>query len=234
MSKTYYLKETEKNILVSILVVGIITAILVYIGVSEGITRSTVKREKLKNKSEFNMNCVATDTGYLEDVHHTAQTLQPFFEETGVQPNVLVVGVSDKKVGSIASSYFKERKLGTNDMLVVYERLESKKGVCYIETGSNASKVIDEQAKDIYMDYLESYVSKLPSLDACITKAFYDTSEKIMGKPDVPAYVYPLVVICADLVVLVVYFYCGIYIRRVREKRNRRPQAADSRKYRGY
>lgn len=233
MNKLPRLRKSEKYLFLGILLVGILLSAIVYKSNLDGITRSTVHREKLKTKEKFDKDCVETDTEYLSDVQHTAETLKAFYKETGVQPYVLVVGKQGFGVESATETWLKEHKLGSNDMLLVYERIEAKKGISYIKVGSNASKVMDTQAQEILIDYLEYYVNEIPALDASITKAFYDTSEDIMGKPDIPVYVAPLFIMIVVIIVLI-----GLYVQVVvngrKEKLKKRKTRVDERKYRGY
>lgn len=232
MIKSNYLRKSEKKLLLLILVIGIVLSSLAYIVAGRGITRSTNKREKLKVTKEFNKDCVKTDTDYLMDVSHTAETLKAFYEDTGVQPYVLVVGKQGFGVESATEKYLKENKLKSNEMLFVYERIEPKKGIATIITGADAGKVIDKEERNIFNDYMEKYVNEIPSLDACITKTFYDTSEVIMGKPKIPIIVFPFIMVI-DIVVLLLVFYEVVYKER-KKRFEKRKTRTDELKYRGY
>ena len=233
MIKSNYLKKSEKRLLLLILAIGIVLSSLAYLVAGHGITRSTIKREKLKVTKEFNKDCVKTDTDYLMDVSHTAETLKAFYEDTGVQPYVLVVGKQGFGVESATEEYLKENRLKSNEMLFVYERIEPKKGIATIITGDDAGKVIDKEARNIFNDYMEKYVNEIPSLDACITKTFYDTAEVIMGNPKIPIIVFPLVIMVVDIVVLLLVFYEVIYKER-KKRFEKRKTRTDELKYRGY
>lgn len=210
---------------------GIATALVVTLVLSTGITRSTRERSKLTTTKEFIESCVDSDGDYLVDQSQTGRTLQSFYTRTGVQPYVYIIQKqSSNNLEQIANNYFTENSLGSGSMLLVYASNGESYGDSYIKVGSKASEVIDDEAQKILIDYLKFHVSEIPSLDACITKAFYDTAEDIMGKAKIPLIVYPALIIgITAVVVFLLYDRVIILARRRRQNAKREWRVPDGR-----
>lgn len=155
---------------------------------SQSITVSTVDREPLPSG-------VVNETSYYTDYadwveNHTVLVngLEYFYDKTGVQPHVYItteINGSRNASMDMVQQYAEEKydELFTDEahlLLMFYEGIPSEYIVYYV-TGTQAKSVIDREAGDILLDYIDRYYydSSLNTSEF-FSKSFIDAADRIM------------------------------------------------------
>lgn len=156
-----------------------------------GVTRSTENRTPLERG-------VAVDSGplfhdHIDAIRNNTQLetgLKNFFKETGVRPHLYILGEIDgndalpntSQLGAFANDKYEELFNDEGHLLLVFfysERLDSY--TMYTLPGNAARSVIDQEAQDILMDYIERYYSYTHLTNAeLFSRAFDEAGKRIM------------------------------------------------------
>ncbi len=178
-------------------------------GAGAGITRSTVRREALP-KGSVNETSYYTDTlGWIGNQTQLVSGLKHFYQKTGVQPHLFITdsvnGLKSPSAGQLdefANALYDE--LFTDEAHILLVFLENELGymdryVC----GTQAKTVIDTEAADILLDYLDRYYYEQGLTDEqYFSQAFADAADRIMTvtrSPWIPVIITILVLIGAYL-----------------------------------
>lgn len=130
---------------------------------SAGGVQSTIQREKLSNPNAWVSNCVVDELGWVGSRSKMEKGMKQFYDKTGVQPYVvLTYETADLSTSAAreawAQQYFDEN-CATSGFLYVYFETSNPnmKGPDVVWWGSAASAVLDNEAVDIFLNYLDSY-----------------------------------------------------------------------------
>ena len=181
------------------LTVGIIAVIIaVFIGIfssiaggmgNSDIPKNTVNREAITPAAAYDYDCIEDEEGWFDDADSAAKDLKSFYNETGVQPYILIhsydetLTTDDEKL-VYAEQYFNENVDNETAFLYVYFSEDNDTDVgymCYI-SGKQAEIVMDEDAIDIFWAYIDQYWYSDLSTDDMFVSAFDDTAERIMTR----------------------------------------------------
>ena len=164
-----------------------------------GITPSTVRREPLPAGS-VNETGYYTDTlGWIGNEERLLQGMRYFYEKTGVQPYLYITD-------SVNGSHFPSQADLEDFAEGLYDRLftdEAHLLLVFFEyggyymtrgiTGVQAKTVIDSEAGDILLDYLDRYYyNENLSDEEYFSKAFHDAADRIMTvhrSPWIPVFI---------------------------------------------
>ncbi|WZL79168.1 hypothetical protein QBE55_03105 [Eubacteriales bacterium mix99] len=176
------------------------------------ITASTVKREPLPKGA-------VTETGYYTDEldwigNQTTLTagLKNFYKKTGVQPYLYITDTidgthapSDDQVEQFANSTYESLFSDEAHLLVIFFEYEDTYHTWYL-AGSQAKTVLDQEAMDILLDYIDRYYYDQDLTDdQMFSKAFDKAGERIMSVMTSPWV--PVLVVLGILAVLTVAFF---------------------------
>lgn len=157
---------------------------------SNDITKSTIERKPL-DKGSVNETAYFTDeAGWIGNQTELTKGLKHFYNETGVQPYVYI---TDKINGSTSTNLTNEEmanfanqlydQLFTDEahlLLVFYEPVPSQYMDYYV-TGTQAKSVIDAEAGDILLDYIDRYYyDNSLSDEEVFSQAFQKSADRIM------------------------------------------------------
>ncbi len=178
-------------------------------GVGAGVTRSTIRREALP-KGSVNETSYYTDTlGWIGNETQLLGGLRYFYQKTGVQPHLFItdnvngsrspsVGMLDKFANDLYDELFTDEA----HLLLVFFENESGYMDRYV-CGTQAKTVVDTEAADILLDYLDRYYYEQGLTDEqYFSKAFEDAADRIMTvtrSPWIPVIITILVVMAAYL-----------------------------------
>lgn len=223
----------------AVLLVGLLSFVMDAPGCSEtggsSITASTVEREALPANAVI-------ETGYYQDadgqwIQNASQLesgMRQFYKATGVQPFLYVA--ADKSMDASQCEQFATQqypKLFSDQghFLFVFCYQGRIGGVhsytygCYF--GSQAKTVMDTEAEEIFLDYLDRYINdESISESQAFSEAYSKTAERIMttdAQRATPAIIGVAVSIAVIVVVIVI---AVIFIRRSkqREREQKRQQ----------
>lgn len=157
---------------------------------SDNIPHSTYAREKLPNGAVKltdyyydDLNWIGSDRGTL------LQGLKYFYQKTGVQPYLLITddfpgitpGYEDKKKVEEAAKLLYDEMFDDNAHLFVLFFEDEYGYFTYYLAGSQASSVIDSEAGDILLKYLDHYYTDDSMDDAqYFSTAFTKAADRIM------------------------------------------------------
>lgn len=152
------------------------------------VTRSTVEREPLPAGSVNETDYYTDDANWVENQTVMNDGLRHFYEKTGVQPHVYITteinGSSNASMSEV-EEYTNELydELFTDEahlLLMFYEGTPSNYTTYYV-TGSQADQVIDREAADILLDYIDRYYYDMNlNTSEFFSKSFRDAADRIM------------------------------------------------------
>ncbi len=186
------------------------------IGSGSSITASTVKREKLSASLVNETGYYTDETGsFIQSSSELTSGLKSFYQETGVQPYVYITDNIDgdyapdeDTLDAFAESLYEELFTDEGHLLFVYVYLRSDAYMGNIVIGYSAQTVIDDEAYDILVDYINAYYydSSL-SYEEFISNAFRDAGERIMHvEKSAWPYVFIVLGAVAILVILLIWW----------------------------
>ncbi len=137
---------------------------------------------------------MVNETGYYTDENDWINNktllqkgLKNFYNKTGVQPYLYITdsinGTHDPDMSQL--TFFAEQlydELFTDEahLLLVFFEYDSGEYMTSYVTGSQAKTVIDDEAGDILLDYLDKYYYYDMSDEQYFSKSFDDAAERIM------------------------------------------------------
>ena len=196
--------------------------------------KRSYNREKLNTGNGYINDCIYDELGWFENESRTESRLKDFYNETGVQPYIVLLdydtysgkGTSDDDKYNYALDYYENNITNGSTFLYVYfaEQYEDEYSdpgyMCYIN-GTQVSSVMDSEAVDIFWAYLDKYWSDSSlSTDDLFVKTFDSTANRIMTKTttsnDVKKYV--LIAVAAGVVIFGVVKVVKLKHKRAKEE----------------
>lgn len=187
-----------------------------YGGASSGSQASTIQREKLESGNAYMNNCVVDEIGWFDNVSKTESQLKEFWEETGVQPYIILKDydaalATDAQKEQWTLDYYDANFDTENIFLYVYfaeEDVDTDVGYMCYANGRQTSSVMDSEAVEIFWNNIDKYWYTDLSTDDVFVNAFNDTADTIMRvsttKEDVTVWGIALaIVIIAGIVIIV-------------------------------
>ncbi|WP_017471321.1 hypothetical protein [Amphibacillus jilinensis] len=181
----------SRNVGIVILVlIGLAAVSMIFSAITDSgkITSSTVEREPLPSGAVDETDYFTDTIGWIDNQTVMLRGLQHFYSETGVQPHVYItedidgdIEPSMDDIESFSNALYDE--LFTDEahlLLVFFEPVPGEYAKHYV-VGTQAQSVIDTEATDILLDYLEYYYEQDNLTDAeFFSLAFQDAANRIM------------------------------------------------------
>lgn len=217
-SHIYFGNGDNKGFLIAFCVIFILFFLTIFtFGQSGNITASTVEREPLTKGTVIETEYYTDELGWIDSVSKLESGMQHFYQKTGVQPYIYITDTipSGLDINSYANSLYEDL---FNDeahyLLLFYERNDEYKmqWVC----GAQAKTVIDQEASDIILDYIEKYYYSDMSESEFFSKAFSDAADRIMTKTT-PTIVYIVGFISAVLIIGIAF----VWWNKKKEQKNK-------------
>lgn len=209
---------------VVLLFMGIIFAITVP---SNQITRSTIERTKLAKQYVVLSEKWYDDSamGWISSGHTLEQGLRRFYNETGVQPYLVITDQIDgnysptgDELWEYANQIYDETFSDEGHMVFIFQcedgGTEYMMAAC---TGNQAKTVVDEEALEILYDYIDSYFYSDMDEDEMFSRAFSDAAKRIMDTQMSTGSIVAIVIGVIVVAVLILLIVVSV-IRRSREK----------------
>jgi len=194
------------------------------------ITASTVRRTALPQGSAIDAGPMFTDhLGWIGNQTRLATGMRNFFQRTGVRPHLYLVGEiygtitpSDSQLQSFAHARYSEL---FNDeahiLLLFFENIHGQYGM-WLAVGNQARTVIDQEAENILMDYVQRHYYTNLSTEDMFSRAFDDASRRIMTVTRSPWI--PVLIVAGVIVVLFVLF---TWWKRAKEQKNKEAEQTE-------
>ena len=168
---------------------GMVRSTARYGGTSSSTSQvSTIQREKLESGNAYINNCVIDELGWFERESKTESQLKELWEETGVQPYIILKDydaslTTDAQKEQWAIDYYDANFDTENIFLYVYFAEQDVDGdvgyMCYAN-GMQTSSVMDSEAIEIFWNNIDKYWYTDMSTDDLFVEAFNDTADTIM------------------------------------------------------
>ena len=168
--------------------------------VSGDVTRSTIEREPLPSGSVNETGYYTDELGWIQNKTEAENGLRHFYNETGVQPHIHITGDIDgsttptmSDVEEYANNFYDEHFTDEAHLLLVFFEPTPSDYMSYYVTGSQAKGVVDTEAGDILLDYLDLYYYDTNlSTEAFFSKSFNDAADRMMEvttSPWIPVFI---------------------------------------------
>lgn len=157
-------------------------------GSNNSITTSSVEREPLPKGAVNETDYFTDDANWIESQTVLVDGLRHFYQETGVQPHVYLTteinGSSNAtmdQVETYANDKYDELFTDEAHLLLMFYEGSPSNYVSYYVTGTQAKQVIDTEAGDILLDYIDRYYYDLDlNTSEFFSKSFRDAADRIM------------------------------------------------------
>lgn len=157
-------------------------------GGSGDITSSTVEREPLPAGSVDETDYYTDELGWIGNHTQMVDGLRHFYNETGVQPHVHIIGdvegnpdPTQDELAAYANALYDDLFTDEAHLLLVFLESSPNDYDTYYIVGSQARSVIDTEAGDILLDYLDRYYFDDGLTDEqYFSNSFRDAADRIM------------------------------------------------------
>lgn len=184
---------------------------------SHSAVTSTVVRERLDTKNAYINDCIIDELGWFNNTSRTASRLKEFWEETGIQPYIILKAydpalTTNAQKEQWTTDYYDANFDTENIFLYVYfaeEDTDNDVGYMTYANGYQTSSVMDAEAVEIFWGYIDRYWRTDADTDDVFINAFNDTAKAIMhvsttGKDIVKWVIILLVVVTVGIVLVTV------------------------------
>lgn len=187
---------------------------------------STYERQKAETGVAFQNNCIIDELGWFENIPQTERRLQEFFNETGVQPFIVLKAfdsglTTDTQKEEYAQAWYEKHIDNEGTFLFMYfaeENTDTDVGyMCYVN-GIQVTSVMDAEAVQIFWAYLDQAWYSDMSTDDMFVEIFDNTAERIMQKTTTANDIIKYVIIGATITVIGMI---GIRLIKLKQKRDR-------------
>lgn len=178
--------------LASVIAMIVMLIIVLYVVSSKysfgGVTSSTVEREPLAKGSVVETAYYTDKLDWVNNETKLTAGMQNFYKATGVQPYLYITdningknNPTDKEIDVFTNSLYDTLFEDEAHVLLVFFEYDSKYTSWYV-CGKQAKTVIDSEAADILLDYVDKYYSSSMSEEEMFSTAFNSAGERIMEK----------------------------------------------------
>ena len=198
-------------------------------GSSAEIQTSTIRRERLNSSSLVNVGWYTDNLDWIRDPDRLEKGLAYFYKRTGVSPYLYltedVEGVFDPTAaqldtfaGELYDTLFRDEA----HFLVVFQEHNGVYNTRYV-CGLEARAVMDDEACEILLDYLDAYYFGDYDDEEYFSKAFTDAADRIMDTK-IPTRVY----VTGAAVVIGIGVLVWLVWKKLRDHREERVRNAEA------
>ncbi|MCD8396816.1 MAG: hypothetical protein LUD12_06510 [Lachnospiraceae bacterium] len=157
-------------------------------GNSASSVTSSSSRDKIDTDLVFDSNCILDELGWFDDTDAAGESLEDFFDATGVQPYIYFRAydeslTTDSEKEEYALQWYEDNIDNEGTFLFIYfaeEDTDNDVGYMYYVCGYDIESVMDEEACEIFWDYVDEYWYTDLSTDDMITEIFNSLADAIM------------------------------------------------------
>lgn len=173
----------------SVIVVVLMFAVSAFMSIvssSSKITPSTYAREKLPSTYANVESFYYDEDDWIHSKSTLREGMQAFYNKTGVAPFIYITDGTKGTTSNELSQFTQEvyDKLFTDEAHFIVAIYDDGDGrfTCGYTCGAEAKTVMDEEAVDIFFDYMTRYYSSDKSDEEFISCTFESTANRIMSK----------------------------------------------------
>lgn len=218
----------------AIVCVAMAIIFLVFVGITasgnnikiNGARSSTIERTAIQPEGPFDKNCIDDRAGWITDRNTLLRGMEQFYKATGVQPAICITEDIDGDVEDFASARYDELVGHEKGVLLLFHEWAPSEWSSYYMAGKAAQTVMDTEACDIMLDFVEAYYTSDMSEDEYFGAVFRETGERIMTVTPTIASKIPWIM--GGVVVLVIMF-AGVKALQLKHKRDKERAAETER-----
>lgn len=149
-----------------------------------------VPREKLEEEACLrNAKTLEDRLGWITDTETVEQAMEYFYETTGVQPYLLICDslegkggeITDEEAEACLQTLYDSLYQDEGHVIFVFMEYAESEYITFLYTGSRADTVIDEEAREIFLNNADLfYTDASLSDEAYFAKIFRDSADSIM------------------------------------------------------
>lgn len=145
-------------------------------------------RERIDTDITFSSNCILDELGWVENPEAAGESLRAFYDATGIQPYVYFKAwdaslTTDSEKENYAFGWYEDHIDNESTFLYIYfaeEDSDNDVGYMVYVNGQNIDSVMDEEAVEIFWNYVDRYWYSDLSTDDMLTEIFTSTANAIM------------------------------------------------------
>ena len=176
---------------------------------ASGITTSTVERQPLESSAVIPTDYYTDELGWIENPTVLERGMKSFYDATGVWPYLYITdnvnGVthpSNEEMDEFARTLYDELFEDEGHFLLVFHEYNSDGNyTTWYVCGAQAQTVMDQEACDILLDYVDAYYFSDRDDSQMFADAFQDAGERIMQVTKSPL---PMILVAVAVVVVVI------------------------------
>lgn len=221
-------KGCGTSLLIGILGIIVVSLIVFFLFGGNGqIESSTVQREPLSMGSVNETDYITDEAGWINNETRAEEGLRYFYDQTGVQPHLLITTdipgtstASPAEIEAYAEDFYDENFTDEAHLLLIFYEPEPSSYLTYYLAGRQAESVIDSEAGQILLDYLDQYYTD-SSLDEeeYFSQSFKQAADRIMTVTQSPL---PTIFISLVVLVGVILIYSAWKRKQEAEKERQR------------
>src|SRR5690554_6198634 len=206
-----------------LLIFGLIIGMLIFSPGDSSITKSTIEREPLPKGSVVETEYYTDELNWIQNPTKLQAGMKNFYQDTGVQPHLYLTDNIDgshsptgDEVREFAFGLYDELFEDEAHFLLIFFEYQGNYSTWYV-TGTQANSVLDAEAVDILLDYVDRYYyyDNL-SDEEFFSTAFDEAGERIMTVTRSPWI--PVLIVVGILLILLLFF---LWWRHAQEQKNR-------------
>ena len=159
-------------------------------GIDGYVSSSTIEREPLPPEYVTETDWFTDELDWIASPSTLEGGMREFYKETGVQPYLYLVDSvngstypSEDEMHEFANGLYDELFEDEGHLLLVFQEHDSDGNYySYYVAGKQAKTVIDDEAADILLDYIDYYYYSDLDEDEMFAVVFRDTAERIMHR----------------------------------------------------
>lgn len=201
---------------------------------TKSVPKSTQNRERLESGVGYDNNCIVDNIGWFDNVTKTEKSIKKFYDKTGVQPYIVLNAydstlLTDTAKEEYAKKWYDEHIKNESTFLYMYfaePDTDNDVGYMAYVNGKQVPSVMDSEAIEIFLAYVDKYWYSDMSTDDMFTTIFTKTADRIMTKSTTAADVGNN----AIKVIGVIIVFAGIIVVMVLRRKHKAEEAKETEK----
>lgn len=203
-----------------VLIIWVLTAMFSNVrgdGGENSIQVSTVDREKLPDNMTVETAYLQDDLGWIGNTYKLEKGMKYFYQTTGVFPYLWITDnidgdswPSDEKIDNKLEEMYSSLFEDEGHAIVMYLDAGNGRYITWCLRGASAKTVLDEEATEILLDYLDAYATSDMDdetyFSSCFTKAADRMMSRTTNSKDVAKTFIIAAAVVIVLVVIIIFF----------------------------
>lgn len=192
------------------------------------VTKSTIEREPLPPGSVTETGYYTDELDWIKNPTKLTAGMKNFYQATGVQPYLYITDTiegshnpSEEQVERFAMDTYDDLFSDEAHLLLIFFEYDGRYHTWYLN-GIQAKTVLDQEAMDILLDYVDKYYYYDITEDEMFSKAFDDAGTRIMEVTTSPWI--PVLIVAGILGIFIVTFIWWQFAKKQKNKEAQQTQ----------